>query len=175
MFRNTIFSFSRIPTRPFIAKRWISDRALIQTLKKKPINRTSYYDPNIGKAIKLVAKGDYTTVKSMIERKEINVNGHTFFENTLLTDAAKRSDCKAIKFLIVECKANPNVSCDCPDHRTALHYASENNDVVTVKTLLDLGAEPEVYNSRGEKPISVTSSNSVKELLAQKSLYLRIG
>jgi len=47
---------------------------------------------------------------------------------------------------------------------TALHYASENGHAAAVRTLLELGANPDVLDSRKCKPIDVSKSAEIKHI-----------
>lgn len=95
----------------------------------------------------------------------VNVNGHTKGENTPLTDAAARGDTKGVEFLLRNLKANPHASCDCPHHKTALHYAAENGHHDTVKMLLKYNANPNVLDSRQYTAIDVAKNQQVKQVL----------
>jgi ankyrin repeat protein len=129
---------------------------------------------NAEKLIKALEKNNYSQAKEL--GKKIDVNGHRYFwqdfdENTPLTHFAKKGNNEAIKFLIEELGANPNVSCDCPEHRTPLHYAVEFGHISTVELLLNYGANPSFTNSLGERPIDLTYKNpKIASELKQKIL-----
>ena len=142
---------------------------MFKKTRSSTVTRESSYDKRAGELIKAVQKGDYRKAEIMVLNENVNVNGHNRSENTALTDAAKRGDCKAIEFLITKLKANPHASCDCPDHKTALHYASENNHRDAVQLLLKLGANPNVMDSRKYKAIDVTTDKEIKQLLESSS------
>jgi len=144
-----------------------TDKDVVQLLKKN--NRTtithqySSYDPNASKIIKAIKNRDYKTVKELA--KVSNINGHDRCENTPLTDAASRGDNDGIKFLITEVNANIHASCDCPYNKTALHYAAEGGHTDTVKLLLELGANPNMLDSRKYTALDVAKNDGIKRVL----------
>jgi ankyrin repeat protein len=141
-----------------------TDRGVIDSiLKQKPITRNSPRESNAGSIINAIRSGDYATVKKLAQTS--NIDGHDRGENTPLTDAAMRGDTQAVRFLIKECGANPHASCDCPHHKTALHYASENGHADTVKVLLECGANPLVKDSRNYTAAQVASNDEVKMVI----------
>jgi len=84
----------------------------------------------------VIQEKNYTKALRLVEKDEIHPDAHDQNENTLLTEAAKVGDLEAIRFAIVDLNASPDTSCDCPAHRTPLHYASEKGHVNAVKLLL---------------------------------------
>ena len=153
--------------RPQIWRAYVTDTKVADMFRTRAsqVSRVSTYDDRAGELIKTIKRGDYQYAQIMVLNENVNVNGHDRGENTPLTDAAKRGDSKAIEFLVTKLKANPHASCDCPHHKTALHYASENNHKDAVQMLLKLGANPNVLDSRKYKPADVAVSADVKELL----------
>ncbi len=132
------------------------------TQVKEPPRSTAH--PRAGELITAVLdEKNYSKALALI-KQEVPVDGHDEGENTLLTEAAKQGDIKAIRFAI-ENKASPDTSCDCPFHRTALHYAVANGHVEAVKVLLELGANPNLINSHGQTPLDLAKTDELKHLL----------
>jgi len=153
-------------------RRYISDADILNSLKKQKttmVIRESTYDENIKTLIPLIQKGDYKKVKLFVNEKDININSHDRWENTPLTDAAMRGDVKAVKFLVEDMKANVHASCDCPYHKTALHYASENGHLDVVQTLLNYGTLPNELDSRKYTALDVAKTEVIKKLLISRN------
>ena len=66
-----------------------------------------------------------------------------------MADAAEEGDTKKIKLLI---KQGADVNCPY-DNNSPLHYAIRGNQYNTIKFLLSLGADPNVYDEYGRTPI----------------------
>jgi hypothetical protein len=155
-----------------IHSRNITDADILKGLKfvgTKPLLRESKYDRNVKYLLPLLAEGKYTEVQQLVKSKNININSHNTWENTPLTDAAKRGDVKAIKFLINVMKANPHASCDCPHHKTPLHYSVENDHYEATNTLLDLGADPNALDSRNYTALDIAKNKNMQRLLQSKN------
>ena len=120
--------------------------AVTQTVN---IKRLSFREPRANQLLKAIQRKDYPLAKKLVEVHKIHIDGHNKNENTALTDAAKRGDVEGIRFLIQQLHANPHASCDCPNHRTALHYAAKYGQVEVAKVLLELGADPSVEDGSG--------------------------
>src|SRR5271170_1334259 len=102
----------------------ITDADILKTFKTfrtSTLVRESRYDNNVKYLMPLLAESKFLEVKKLVKEKNINIDSHDWFENTLLTDAAKRGDVKGIQFLVTEMGANVHASCDCPHHKTPLH------------------------------------------------------
>jgi ankyrin repeat protein len=123
----------------------------------------SFYHVDTEKLIKAINNKNYTEAY----RYKRIVNSHTFFENTALTDAAKRGNNDGVKFLVQRLDADINDSCDCPDYKTALHYASEYSHIETVKLLISLGANIKQTDSNKLTPDKMTSNEEIKKLFAE--------
>ena len=147
------------------AKRsFASDADIKNMFFKSQVSRVSVLEPGASELIAAIRNNDYKKAELLV-RNGVNVNGHTSGENTPLTDASKRGDARGVEFLLKNLKANPSASCDCPHHKTALHYASENGHTETVKVLLKYGANPNVLDSRRYTAIDVAKNEEVKVLL----------
>ncbi|XWV26265.1 hypothetical protein QJ857_gp0810 [Tupanvirus soda lake] len=144
---------------------YVSDTDMKNIFKKSQIVRVSIYEPRTNELISFIRNGEYNKAELLVKKQNVNVNGHNCGENTPLTDAAKRGDTKAVEFLIKHLNANPHASCDCPQHKTALHYASENGHLNTVKTLLKLGANPMVRDSKNYKALDFSKNKNISDLL----------
>lgn len=151
-------------------KRFITDNDLGRNLNSNfnKVNRKSNYYEGMRYILILIQEENYDEVKDLIKRKNISIDSHDHHENTPLTDAAKRGDIKAIKFLIDEMGANVHASCDCPHHKTALHYATENDNIEAVKLLLERGADPNVQDSRMLTAHDLATSNKALVLIQAK-------
>lgn len=163
---NQTYSINFLSSNQFV--RHVSDANVLTMFKQKPtIRHVSSYDSNAKYIISALQNNDYNKVRVLA--KTVNINSHDFFENTPLTDAANRGDNKAIQFLVEELKADLHATCHCPDHKTALHYASENGHTETVKLLLKLGADPKLKDSRQYTSIDVAKGDNVKQILTSHS------
>ena len=61
-----------------------------------------------------------------------------------------------------------DTSCDCPDHRTALHYASEKGHENIVEFLVEKKASLNLINSRGETALTlakISNHNNIVNFL----------
>ncbi len=146
------------------ARLFATDRQILRQFKKSEIKRVSIQEPRADEMIRAIKKGDYGLAK-VLKSQGVNVDGHNSGENTPLADAAKRRDTKAVLFLLKDLKANPNASCDCPCHRTALMYAVMNSDIATIRALLDNGASIDALDSNGRNAIDIAKDQKVKQLL----------
>jgi len=113
------------------------------------VNRVSVQEPRAGELITAIRNHSYARAAHLVRSEGVLVDGHAANENTPLTDAAKRGDVAGITFLIRELRANPHASCDCPRHRTACHYAAKYAQTEAMRTLLELGAKPNVHDANG--------------------------
>lgn len=145
----------------FSGKRNYSTVASAQKVKKPP---QSIYDPSARKLIDAVlVEKNYDKARRLVYDEEIHPDSHDKGENTLLTEAAKRGDLKAIEFAIDELGANCDSSCDCPKHMTMLHYLAKKGNVQGIKLVLDKGATVNLINSDGETPLDTALLNGHKE------------
>lgn len=152
----------------FSQKRFISDGDVLKALKKtntSVVSRNSSFDSNTKQVIALLKDGDYNKVKKIVAQKRIDINSHDKYENTPLTDAAHRGDVRAIKFLVNDMGANVHASCDCPYHKTALHYATEGGHYEVVETLLKAGALPNALDSRRYTALDLAKDHRIRNLL----------
>lgn len=60
---------------------------------------------------------------------------------------------------------NHLMTCACPHHRTALHYAAEYGHIDSVKLLLKLGANSNILDSRSYTTLDVAKTNDIKNIL----------
>lgn len=148
----------------------ITNSEIINIFNRSKISRTSFRDEKTDELIESIRASDYENAITLVNKLGVDVNGHNLDENTALTDAAKRGDVIGIRFLIENLSANPHASCDCPYHKTALHYAAERNDKSAVKTLLSLGANPNLKDSRDMKASDLTTCSEIKLLLENHKL-----
>lgn len=119
----------------------------------------SIYHPQARRLIQtLLEEKDYEKALSIVHEEEVHPDSHDIGENTLLTQAAKLGDIKAIRFAVDELGACPDTSCDCPAHRTALHYAVKNKRPDVIKALLDKKANPNLLDSLGNTPLDIAIS-----------------
>ena len=156
------------PQRKFI-RRYVTDDEVRGIFQRTRYSRVSIYDPKAKELISAIQERHYQKALRLVKLEHVNVNCHDIGENTPLTTAARYGDCEAIKFLVTELGANVHASCDCPHHKTALHYAAEFNHRDAVKLLLNLGADPRVKDSRNYEPLKLTEDGEIKNLLSQNS------
>ena len=162
------YNYNAIFLKNNFQKRFITDSDILKYIKgsnTKRILRTSTNNSKISKVIKLIKNNKYDEVKQLIIKENIDINSHDNGENTPLTDAAYRGDIDAIKFLFSIKNINPHASCDCPFHKTALHYATERGHYVIVQLLLEKGADPNVLDSRKYSALDLAKNDGIKKLL----------
>lgn len=157
LYYRTLFNvvkYSRIITYDtksiiFQFKRTIRIPMKSADMKTAVPKRISFSEPRAGELIKAIRSKEYECARELVCRQKVNVDGHTCNENTALTDAAKRGDVDGLRFLLRDLKANPHASCDCPAHRTALHYAAKHGHLEATQVLLEYGANPNIEDSNG--------------------------
>lgn len=142
-----------------------TDKKVLEYFKKSEAHRVSVAEPRAQELIVAVRNEDYAKAIRLVRTEGVNVDGHTSGENTALADAAKRGDTKGVRFLLKDLKANPDASCDCPAHRTALHYAAQGGHADTVKVLLEHGAKLNALDSRGKNALHVAKGEQVIAIL----------
>jgi hypothetical protein len=103
----------------------------------------------------VLVQKNYDKALKLVEEEEVHPDAHDKGENTLLAEAAKQGDVEAIRFAIGTLGSSPDSSCDCPAHKTALHYAVERGHLSAVKCLLELRADPNLINSYGQTPLDI--------------------
>jgi ankyrin repeat protein len=114
------------------------------------VNRVSFQDTRAGELIAAVQNHNYGKATRLVSAPGgVHVDAHTPGENTPLTDAAKRGDVAALRFLLSQLHANPHASCDCPSHRTACHYAAKYGHLDAMRCLIEHGADPRVKDASG--------------------------
>jgi hypothetical protein len=168
---KTTYPFAK--ALPYLmTKRFISDNAILKSIKRPPAKllvRESRRDPNVKTVLALLEKEKYTDVARIVREKKISIDSHDRWENTPLTESAKRGDLKAVQFLINEMGANPHASCDCPYHKTALHYAAENGHQRVVEELIRLGASVNALDSRNYTALDVAKTKEIEKVLIANS------
>lgn len=113
-------------------------------LKEPP---TSVAHHNAGLLIRTVLEEkNYKKAEVLVKEERAFVDSHDKNENTLLTEAAKKGDRKAVCFAIDTLKASVDTSCDCPCHYTALHYAAEGGKHDIMEDLLKRKANPNLIS-----------------------------
>jgi hypothetical protein len=134
-------------------KRHFSTKITYQKVKEPP---RSVYSSNANTLIKLVlVDKNYPKALQMIDNESVHVDAHNKGENTLLTEATKRGDLKGMEFALNKLEASPDTSCDCPDHRTALHYAAMTGNEKAVTLLLKYSAQVNLITSSGSTALDL--------------------
>jgi len=152
----------------FLPKRFITDGGVLKRIKQTKqtiVSRNSDKDTNISTLIKLIKNKKYKDADRFISDNKININSHDSGENTPLTDAAYRGDEKAIEYLLEKKGINPHASCDCPFHKTALHYAVERGHHNIVRILLKEKVNPNVLDSRNYSALDIAKDDEMINLL----------
>jgi hypothetical protein len=146
-----------------LTKRKYSTFSCKKTIIKEPPRSTNH--PRAHELITAVLEEkDYKKALKLVKEDEIHPDAHDNNENTLITEAAKRGDLKAIAFAIDELGSSPDASCDCPVHMTALHYSSINGNYEAINLLLKKKANPNLINSYGQTPLDVAVKEGHKEV-----------
>lgn len=134
----------------------------------------SIYYPNTAVLIKTVLEEkNYSKALQLVRDEVVHPDGHDNNENTLLTEAVKRNDVKAVLFALKNLGCSVDVSCDCPMHNTALHYAAESHqkgddkkdNVQIMEILLNAGARVNLLNSCGKTALDMAHDDKIKQLL----------
>jgi len=133
----------------------------------KQVSRVSRQDDRAGKLITAIRDRDYAKAESLVKRNGLNPNSHDWNENTALTDAAKRGDVDGVSFILGSLGANPYASCDCPHHKTAYHYASENGHAGVLEVLLKYGNIVNVLDSRKYTPLDLAKDDKTRKILIE--------
>jgi hypothetical protein len=110
----------------------------------------SAVDPQVEGAHRLLDQGKLYELKAYLVNNHVSVDAHPNNEDTLLARAAQHGNREACRFLIDECGASLNATCDCPLHRTALHYAVRGFHLDCVNELLSRGGDPDLPDAKGE-------------------------
>jgi len=71
-----------------------------------------------------------------------------------------------VTFLLENLRANPNASCHCSHHKTALHYVAENGHFEVIRVLLKNGADPNALDAKRRKPIDMVKNDVMKNFIA---------
>lgn len=172
MYTRSTLCYSKI--RINIIRKLSTDSDVIEMFKKtssRAVRLQSRFTPRASELITAIQNKQYERAEILVRDVKVNIDGHNKYENTALTDAASRGDNEGINVLY-KLGANLHATCDCPANRTALHYASMNGHVETVKLLLKLGADPNLKDSGGNLPIHVASTPFVRAELNQVPQYL---
>jgi Ankyrin repeats (3 copies)/DnaJ domain len=167
---NHVFSKHTNGTRSYYS-------TLTRPLVKEPPR--SVQDNRAGRLIHVMLKEkNYPKALSLVVDEEISPDSHDANENTLLTQAAKDGDLEAVRFAVNTLQASLDTSCDCPEHRTALHYASECGHEEIVEFLLESGANPNLINSRGQTALDIASTHNrerIASLIEHKGGVKHLG
>ena len=144
----------------------------IRTFDFDKLQRTSPHNPRARELIIAVREKHYDQAIALVKNEKIDVNSHDRGENTALADSCKRADLDDTKFLVEELNASPYVSCDCPAHKTPLHYAVGGSSVngqdthwKLVKYFLDGNIDFNVLDKYGKTPIEHATNPEIKKLL----------
>lgn len=152
--------FQRVKTVHVRAQYLATDADLLREIsQRKPISRVSRFDSNASEFIRAIRSKDYKYAELMVKQGYVDVDGHTPRENTALTDCADRGDVEGTRFLITKLNANPYASCDCPNHKTALHYASENGHLAVLEELVKHVKTINIPDNRGYTPLDLANGN----------------
>lgn len=143
-------------------------KAKINRIKlSEPLDRFSPYDKRTSKLITYVENREYQKALALIDAG-LNPDAHTSGENTVLTDCAKRGDVHGARFCLRELKVNPFVSCHCPDHRSAFHYASMNGHINVLKELYDHIGDvnhKDLLTSSKKTPLELAKNQETKQFM----------
>lgn len=120
--------------------------------------RLSTVDPQIKGAFVLYQDRKFDKMKKYLDDHNISPDAHAAKEDTLLAYAARSNDVIGMKFLIDKCGTSLSSTCDCPRHRTALHYAVLSGAMEAVEFLLNRGAQVRMKDSGGESALDYSNS-----------------
>lgn len=131
-------------------------------------------------------EGDLEKVKKLLEIKGLNANTRDLNSNTALMQAALKGNLGICKLLITdidgeEFEEDPSKNeIHCPrlkqtnkldinavncNGKTALHKAAYNGSSAVIKLLLFNGADPEIVDSSGNKPMDYINTQEAKYLM----------
>lgn len=144
--------------------------------KAKANIRLSTKDNRIKHAIKLMKSDKLVEMKQYLLTNKIDVNSHEEYESTLLTQAAEDGNAKATEFLLSDkqLKTGIHVSCDCPDHKTALVYAVQGLYIKVIEILLRYGADPLMPTKSGKTAIDLCPKDR-KDILDMLKTKIKLG
>lgn len=145
----------------------------------KSVNRYSPEDKRAGKLIDFVRAGQYDRALKLVKEEGVHPDSHTWNENTVLTDCAKRGDVEGTRFALNRLKCCITVSCHCPKHRSCFHYASLNGHTKVLYELYKFAEENNIYDinlldSDGNTHLEVAKDETVKQfIMANKRTAIR--
>lgn len=148
-------NFSTMPSRP----------NYIENLVKEPPR--SIYHPQARVLIDTVLiEKNYKKALQLVMEDEIHPDSHDKGENTLLVTLVKddRGTLADMKFAVDDLDASLDSSCDCPAHRTPLHYGASRGNLAKVKFLLERGASPNLITSFGETALDLAITKGHNEV-----------
>jgi len=152
--------------------RKISDKELLKRIINSnglKCSRISQYHPEASKLINASRNNNYTKLSQLVSNG-IPIDSHDTYENTVLTDASSRGDFSTVKYVGDNLNPNFNASCDCPHHKTPLHYASETEffesenitqgKIKIVQYLIKSGAIFSALNSKNQSALDVATPHT---------------
>lgn len=136
----------------------------------KSVNRYSPEDKRANKLIDYVKNKKYDQAIRLVKEEGLHPDSHTWNENTVLTDCAKRGDVEGTKFALTRLKCCITVSCHCPKHRSCFHYASLNGHINVLYELYKFADENNIndinlLDSDGNTHLEVARDETVKRFI----------
>lgn len=133
------------------------------------IDRFSPGDNRASKLIEYVRLKKYSKALDLVEKEGLNPNSHSWSENTVLTDCAKRGDVEGVKFALNKLKCSITVSCQCPKHRSCFHYASLEGHLNVLYELYKFSNENNIdvnlLDSDGKTHLDVAKDENTKKYI----------
>lgn len=151
----------------------------MKLVEHKSINRYSPEDKRSGKLIDYIRNKQYDKALKLVKEECVHPDSHTWNENTVLTDCAKRGDVEGTKFALNRLKCCITVSCHCPKHRSCFHYASLNGNINVLYELYKFAENNNItdinlLDSDGNTHLDVARDETVKQfILANKKTTIR--
>lgn len=141
----------------------------IKLKEHKSVNRYSPEDDRAEQLIDYVRNKQYDYALKLV-KEGLHPDSHTWNENTVLTDCAKRGDVDGTKFALNRLKCSITVSCHCPKHRSCFHYASLNGNKNVLYELYKFAEENDIdeinlLDSDGNTPLEVAKDEQIKQFI----------
>ncbi|MBL4634018.1 MAG: ankyrin repeat domain-containing protein, partial [Kofleriaceae bacterium] len=124
---------------------------------------TGTRSPSLRAALQLAVQWDYVEIASFLIENGAKVSSHARYESNLLVSAV--SGAMADLLLANGLSPTPPNS----GYWTPLHHAASNSLLDVVKSMLRAGADADTKDSKGDRPVDLTSLQEIRSLLGTES------